>query len=108
MRLARHLTIAATEIEEMERLRPRTRGDCVDGPRPCPWHACRHHLGTDVHNGELRLREIEDGQESCALDVAGRGEHTALETADATGLWHTDVEKTIGGAMKRLRGKLNG
>ena len=25
-------------------VRPRTRGDCVNGPRPCPWIGCRHHL----------------------------------------------------------------
>jgi len=24
--------------------RPRTRRDCEDGPRPCPWLSCRHHL----------------------------------------------------------------
>ncbi len=28
--------------------RPRTRGDCADGPRPCPWYRCRHHLGLEV------------------------------------------------------------
>jgi hypothetical protein len=26
---------------------PVTRGDCVDGPRPCPWLRCRHHLDGD-------------------------------------------------------------
>lgn len=25
------------------RRRPRVRGDCVEGPRPCPWATCRHH-----------------------------------------------------------------
>lgn len=33
--------------------RPRTRGDCVNGIRPCPWIACRYHLlfnvGSDGH-----------------------------------------------------------
>ena len=24
--------------------RPRTRADCLKGPRPCPWIMCRHHL----------------------------------------------------------------
>lgn len=28
--------------------RPRTRADCLDGPRPCPWVACRHHLLFEV------------------------------------------------------------
>lgn len=28
--------------------RPRTRADCVDAPRPCPWASCRHHLLLEV------------------------------------------------------------
>lgn len=28
--------------------RPRTRGDCLTMPRPCPWVGCRHHLLLDV------------------------------------------------------------
>ena len=34
----------ASPMEMMERerwQRPRTRGDCVDGERPCPWVGCR-------------------------------------------------------------------
>jgi hypothetical protein len=29
---------------DIDRLRPRTRADCINGPRPCPWVGCRHHL----------------------------------------------------------------
>src|ERR1019366_2346037 len=29
--------------------RPKTRGDCVDGPRPCPWAGCRQHLYLEVN-----------------------------------------------------------
>lgn len=47
---------------------PRTRGDCVDGPRPCPWSECRYHLGVRT-------------AESCALDVAGGGGVTLAEIA---------------------------
>ena len=31
-----------------EQSRPQTRGDCVNGPRPCPWVGCRHHLLLDL------------------------------------------------------------
>lgn len=60
-------------------LRPETRGDCVDGPRPCPFVSCRYHLYIDVdpRSGALKLNfphlEAEDMPESCALDVADRG-----------------------------------
>lgn len=69
--------------------RPRTRGECVDGPRPCPWVSCRNHLYLDVTEpyegpgGGVRLAvvtshlgELEDLPETCSLDVADRGVNT--------------------------------
>ena len=62
--------------------RPQTRGDCVNGPRPCPWVGCRHHLALDVHPSTGNIKhnfpgvELEDMAETCALDVADRGEVT--------------------------------
>lgn len=58
--------------------RPRTRGDCVDGPLPCPWVSCRHHLYLDVNpqTGHIRLNfpgvDVADMQETCSLDIADR------------------------------------
>lgn len=56
--------------------RPRTRSECVDGPRPCPWVGCRHNLFLEVTVGEgLAFREPGrepwdvDPASSCALDV---------------------------------------
>ncbi len=54
--------------------RPRMRSDCKDGPRPCPWFSCRHHLGLNVHPPSGRLTqhldpEALDGKETCSLDV---------------------------------------
>ena len=61
-------------------VRPRTRGDCVDGPRPCPWVGCRHNTFLDVSakSGALTLNhglepDEVDPRLSCALDVAERG-----------------------------------
>lgn len=65
--------------------RPRTRGECKDGPRPCPWVSCRHHLYLDVspRTGALKLNrpdlQPEEMVESCALDVADRGATTLEE-----------------------------
>ncbi len=59
--------------------RPRTRADCKDGPRPCPFVSCVHSLYLDVsaRTGAIKLNypdlEPEDMKESCALDVADRG-----------------------------------
>lgn len=54
--------------------RPRTRADCRDGLRPCPWVRCRHHLAVDVSQvGVLSVNAIvgaDDRLPSCSLDVA--------------------------------------
>lgn len=55
--------------------RPRVRGDCGRGERPCPFVGCRYHLWNDR---EERLNEFErlveegpdDWGETCALDIA--------------------------------------
>ena len=63
--------------------RPRTRADCEDGPRPCPWVGCRYSLYLDVKNRSIKLNfpalEVDEMVESCALDVADRGEATLPE-----------------------------
>jgi len=66
--------------------RPRSRLECADGIRPCPWVGCRYHLFLDVEeNGSIKVnfprREWCDLEETCALDVAANGG----ETLDAVG-----------------------
>jgi hypothetical protein len=43
--------------------RPRTRADCIDGPRPCPWVSCKYHLLLDVKsNGGLTFNVRRPGE----------------------------------------------
>ncbi len=63
------------ELRELEAARPRTRGDCRDASRPCPFVACRHHLYLDVTDaGSIKLNyptlEPWELEHSCSLDVA--------------------------------------
>lgn len=81
------------ELEAWRRLypdidheRPRTRAECADGPRPCPYVSCQYHLFLDVaENGNIKLNfpDIEPDQlaHSCSLDVADRGGATLEEVA---------------------------
>lgn len=67
--------------------RPRTRADCKDGPRPCPWVGCRHHLYLDISGrGSLKLnfpeKDFDEIAETCSIDVADRGEHTLEQIGD--------------------------
>jgi hypothetical protein len=80
---------------------PRRRGDCVGGPRPCPW-ACRHNLRVEPR---WRL-----GQASCSLDVADAGGATTADVAAILGVTRQRVEqiqeRAIGHALaaaERLR-----
>jgi len=106
------------ENEDVEAIeRPETRGDCIDGPRPCPWVGCRYHLLVDVNSrGDLALNRrtgqsrrdtlyateqsvelveewmdiaidrLSTMRETCALDVAERGEHSVPELAELLGI----------------------
>jgi hypothetical protein len=68
--------------------RPRTRAECNDVPRPCPFVSCKHHLYLDVsqRTGSIKLNfpdlEVWEMKTSCALDIADEG-GTTLENVGA-------------------------
>ncbi|MDX1469839.1 MAG: hypothetical protein R3258_10915 [Acidimicrobiia bacterium] len=91
--------------------RPKTRADCINGPRPCPWLGCKYHLLLDVDdNGtiwihadanckrtippwgkmdpeqEQELMSLMDTHETCGLDLADEGGITAGEVAQTLGV----------------------
>jgi hypothetical protein len=84
----RELEIGRLLYPESDYWKPRTRTECVDGPRPCPFISCKHHLYIDVspRTGAIKLNfpdlEVWELSESCALDVADRG-GTTLEDVGA-------------------------
>jgi hypothetical protein len=84
----RELEIGRLLFPETDYWRPRSRAECAEGPRPCPFVSCKHHLFIDVspRTGAIKLNfpdlEVWDLGESCALDVADRG-GTTLEDVGA-------------------------
>jgi hypothetical protein len=74
----RELEIGRLLYPETDYWKPRTRGECIDGPRPCPFVSCKYHLFIDVspRTGAIKLNfpdlEVWEMNESCALDVADR------------------------------------
>jgi hypothetical protein len=84
----RELEIGRLLFPENDYWKPRTRTECADGPRPCPFVSCKHHLYIDVspRTGAIKLNfpdlEVWELNESCALDVADRG-GTTLEDVGA-------------------------
>jgi hypothetical protein len=84
----RELEIGRMLYPETDYYKPATRAECADGPRPCPYVSCQHHLFLDVsaRTGAIKLNfpdlEVWDMNETCALDVADRG-GTTLEDVGA-------------------------
>jgi hypothetical protein len=98
--------------EEAESLRPRTRADCKEGIRPCPFVTCKHHLYLDVSSrtGSIKLNfpdlEVEEMKESCVLDVADRGAAKLDEMAEVMNLTRERIRQLGVSALERLHGDL--
>lgn len=95
--------------------RPRTRGDCLPGGsnamRPCPFVSCKYHLavevtaiGSLVHNHPGR--EIDELPETCALDVADRGEKTLEELGRILGVTRERARQIAEDALMDLHAEL--
>lgn len=93
--------------------RPKTRGDCEDGIRPCPYVACRHHTYLDVKpDGHIRYNfpalEPDQVPHSCSLDVQ-QGERLTLEVVgDRVNLTRERVRLIQDEAVAKLRASAKG
>lgn len=104
--------------------RPLTRGDCVAGPRPCPWVSCKWHLALDARRYVITInyalegtpdvasREVAAGAEeidwdrmldTCALDVADRDGATLEEVAQRLNITRERVRQIEAVASRRAR-----
>lgn len=99
---------ASSDFAAAEAARPRTRSDCVGGPRPCPWARCRWNLHLDVNpeTGAVKLNfphlEIDQMSETCALDVADRGGATLEDVGVYLRLTRERVRQVEAQALVRL------
>jgi hypothetical protein len=78
-RLLRVEPLTPREAQQIADERPRTRADCVDGERPCPWSSCRFHRAIEVTSrGSIVYVQSEvdpwDLPDSCLLDIVDRGD----------------------------------
>jgi len=96
-------------IEEVEAMRPRLRAECVNGPRPCPFISCKHHLYLDINptTGSIKLnfpdQELWDLAETCALDVADRGGVTLEEVGSLLNLTRERIRQLETHGLLKLR-----
>jgi hypothetical protein len=91
--------------------RPKTRHDCRDDVRPCPWVACKHHLYLDINpeTGSIKINfpdlEPWELKHTCALDVAERGGITLEEVGEIMNLTRERIRQVeVRGLLKLKMG----
>ncbi len=97
--------------EEFTYSRPKTRCDCVNGIRPCPFVGCKYHLYLTVNekNGSIKLNypdlDFHEIPETCYLDIIDRkkGEITLEEVGGYTNLTRERVRQIEETAIKKLK-----
>ena len=89
--------------------RPQNRSECVDGIRPCPFVACKHHLYLDVNpdTGSIKLNfpdvPVWEMAETCALDIADRGGVTLEEVGEILNLTRERIRQVEVMGLEKLR-----
>ena len=97
----------ALDLEDA--VRPKVRGDCANGPRPCPWAGCRFHIYLDVNprSGSIKLNfphlEVWQLAETCALDVADRGGATLEDVGLLLNLVRERIRQLEVNALDKMR-----
>jgi hypothetical protein len=93
---------------ETDYWKPRTRADCIDMERPCPYVSCKYHLYLDVHpiRGSIKLNftdiEVWEMTETCALDIADRGGITLEEVGEIMNLTRERVRQVETAGLAKL------
>lgn len=92
---------------QAQEARPRLRSECIDGPRPCPWVSCRHHLYLEVRGKSIYLtwegKEPWELEETCALDIADSGAHTHEEVARILNVSRARIQQIEGEALEHAK-----
>ncbi len=91
--------------------RPRTRAECMEEARPCPWVACKHHLYLDINpeTGSIKINfpdlEPWEMKHTCALDVADAGALTLEEIGLITNLTRERIRQVEVRGLLKLQGR---
>jgi transcriptional regulator with XRE-family HTH domain len=94
-------------------LKPRKRGDCMGGPRPCIWVSCKWHMWRErrdfkrfilrCENLEVAAAVVLGMRETCTLDLC-KTPRPYRQIAPFFGVTHQAVALAGKKALKKLRG----
>jgi len=96
-------------VDDMWYERPKTRSECADGPRPCPFVSCKYHLYLDVKDETKSIKlnfphlEVWELEHTCALDVAEQGGLTLEEVGHIMNLTRERVRQVEVVGLDKLR-----
>src|SRR5258707_837561 len=96
-------------MAELDANRPKVRGDCAEGERPCPYVSCKFNLYVDVNprTGSVKMnfpdKELWEIADTCALDVADRGGITLEEVGAIMNLTRERVRQLETRGLVKLR-----
>jgi hypothetical protein len=96
-------------LDTISKMRPKTRADCINGPRPCLFVSCKHNLYLDVNpeTGSIKLnfpdKEIWELEYTCALDVAEKGGITLEEVGTIMNLTRERIRQVETRGLMKLR-----
>jgi hypothetical protein len=96
-------------VEDVER--PRTRAECSQEARPCPWVSCKHHLYLDINpeTGSIKINfpdlEPWEMKHTCSLDVADAGALTLEEIGFITNLTRERIRQVEVRGLLKLKGR---
>lgn len=109
-RLSRKEILQGIELADLAGYpRPGLRSECRNGPRPCPFVACRYHLYLDVNprTGSIKLNfpdlEVWELPYSCALDIAELGGITLERAGEIMNLTRERIRQMEAAALTKLR-----
>ena len=96
-------------LQAFEQFRPRSRGECKNAQRPCPWVSCKYHLYLDIvpQSGSIKMNfpdlEVWEMTETCALDVADRGGITLEDVGTLLNLTRERIRQVERSGIDKLR-----
>jgi hypothetical protein len=101
------MRVGALMYPPVDEPRPKTRAECREGPRPCPWVSCKHHLYLDVNpeTGSIKLNfpdlEVWEMKDTCSLDVADKNGITLEEVGEIMNLTRERIRQVeVRGLLK--------
>jgi hypothetical protein len=105
------LRVGALMYPPVDDERPKSRGECREELRPCPYVACKFHLYLDVNpeTGSIKINfpDLEPWEltTTCSLDVAERGGITLEEVGEIMNLTRERIRQVeVRGLLKLKMG----